>query len=167
MILPIVTGDKQAILRSRAAKIPALTKAWRKLAKDMAETMEQADGVGLAAPQVAVGSRVIVVKIKGGGRKVMILAMFNPQILDRSAESTVMEEGCLSLPGLFLPVRRAAAITVSFWDERGETRVLKLSGLNARVVQHEVDHLDGVLITDRAATDQQGSSNQGARAKLN
>lgn len=151
MILTIVTGEQQPILRSRAAKVPGITKAWRKLVKDMAATMESADGVGLAAPQVDVSRRIIVVKIKGGGRKVTILAMFNPEILTWSEESSVMEEGCLSLPGLFLPVRRSVNITVRFWDERGETHTLKLSGLNARVVQHEVDHLDGILITDRAA----------------
>lgn len=150
MILPILIGEDQPVLRQKAAAVQSVTGDLRKLAKNMAATMEKAKGLGLAAPQIAVSRRLIIVRLNSGDKSELIVPMFNPQILEFSRETEVREEGCLSLPELFLKVKRPVAIKLRFIDMRGETQILKLAGMNARVVQHEVDHLEGILITDRA-----------------
>ncbi len=143
MILPIVIGADAPVLRTKAQPVSGATKEVLKLVKDMQETLKHAKGAGLAAPQVGMSQRVILAQI---GRRTV--TMINPDILSRSTETAVAEEGCLSLPGLWTDVPRAVAITVRYVDEKGQPQERKLENMDARVVQHEVDHLNGVLIVD-------------------
>lgn len=124
----------------KAAKV---TKEIKELAKNMAETMVEANGVGLAAPQVNSSVRMCLAPING-----QVRALINPEITQKSKETDVDEEGCLSLPGVFLPITRSTRITLKYTDIKGKPQELKLEGFEARVVQHETDHLDGVLIVD-------------------
>ncbi|MBD3247818.1 peptide deformylase [Candidatus Falkowbacteria bacterium] len=113
--------------------------------EDMKKTMLEKDGVGLAAPQVGENIRLIVVNTKDG-----VLPMFNPQITKRSFGKYWEQEGCLSLPMVFGDVKRCKKITCIYRNIKGEKIELKAEGLLARIIQHEVDHLNGILFTDRA-----------------
>ncbi len=144
-ILPIVIGPDNPILRKKTVNVPKVTKAVQQFVKDMIETMHEANGVGLAAPQVASNDRICIAII--GGR---VTPLINPDIVWRSEETAVDNEGCLSLPNVWLDIERPTGITVRYLDARGKEQERKLQGFDARVVQHEVDHLDGILIVDRA-----------------
>jgi peptide deformylase len=113
--------------------------------EDMKKTMSKKDGVGLAAPQVGKNIRLVVIQTKN-----KIVAMINPKITHRSIGTEVMEEGCLSVPNYFGNVRRPKKITCSYIDEHGARMKVESEGLMARVIQHEIDHLDGVLFIDKA-----------------
>ncbi|MBI4587838.1 MAG: peptide deformylase [Candidatus Rokubacteria bacterium] len=133
------------ILRRRGAPIPAITPEVRELIADMVETMYHQVGIGLAAPQVGIPLRVIVVDDNtGAGARPLV----NPAITARRG-SVVGEEGCLSIPGIFAPVERAEWVTVEALDGDGAPLALEAHGLLARVIQHEIDHLDGILFIDR------------------
>ncbi len=132
------------VLREKAKPVARITKRHQKLLKDMIETMYAADGIGLAAPQVGVSERLIVVDIGEGP-----LALVNPEILAASG-SDVDREGCLSIPGVWGYVERFSRVTVQGLDEKGRPRRIEAEGLLARVLQHEIDHLDGILFTDKA-----------------
>jgi len=134
------------VLRKKAGKIEEITPEIKKLGQDMIETMQRSDpeGVGLAAPQVGALRRVIVVET-GQGPAVFI----NPQILKKSKETEIMEEGCLSLPGVLLKIKRAKKIELEVLDIEGEKSRIEAEGIVARIFQHEIDHLDGVLIIDK------------------
>jgi peptide deformylase len=135
------------VLKTRAAAVETIDEALRRLVADMFETMYVAPGIGLAAPQVGVLKRVVVIDVaEGEERRPMTLV--NPEIVWRSEEVATAEEGCLSLPKQFADVTRPQAIQVRFLTEQGEPRELAADGLLARCVQHEVDHLDGILFTD-------------------
>lgn len=112
---------------------------------DLTETMYQSDGIGIAAPQVGNNIRIIVIGTKNGP-----LVMINPVVSRKSWRQVEDEEGCLSVPGVFGIVRRSRSLWVSFIDKRGDKQKLKAEGMFARVIQHEVDHLNGVLFIDRA-----------------
>jgi peptide deformylase len=142
-LLPLVTGADSPILRSKTQEVPQVTKEIKKLIKDMQETMIKEEGVGLAAPQVGRTERLCLARING-----KITGLINPQITWRSEETKVDEEGCLSLPKIYVKVPRAIEITVEYLDESGSAQERRLSGLDARIVQHELDHLEGVLIVD-------------------
>ncbi len=142
-VRPIVIGANHPILRAKAKPVPKVTKEIQELMKDMAETCVTADGQGLAAPQVGVSERVIIAVI--GDR---LVPMVNPEITWRSGEGAIDEEGCLSLPDTYVSVTRDTGIGVRYLDMRGKEQELRLADMDARVVQHEVDHLDGVLIVD-------------------
>lgn len=144
-VLPIVTGDREPILRTKTKEIPKLTKDIKTLIDDMLETVAYAKGAGLAAPQVGRSERLCVALIGG-----IMTPLLNPSISWRSEETDVLEEGCLSLPNVWLDIQRPTSIIVKFQSHDFRGRELKLSGFDARVVQHEVDHLDGILILDRA-----------------
>lgn len=135
-----------AVLRQVAVPIKEITDEIRGLAADMVETMHAANGVGLAANQVGVVLRLIVVDI-GGEKEHDAVALVNPEIID-AADEEVAEEGCLSVPGFYEPVRRALRVTVKGNDLDGAERTLKCSGLAARAFQHEIDHLEGILFID-------------------
>lgn len=143
MVLPIITGADAPILRTTTKKVAAVTKDVQKLLKDMEATTIAADGLGLAAPQIGSDQRVCVARING-----RLTPMVNPEITWKSAITETAEEGCLSLPGTWVPVSRAVEITVTFQNAKGERKELKLADMDARVVQHETDHLDGKLIID-------------------
>lgn len=155
-LIPIQKGSDNLILRKVSQPLKKINK--KKMAKffdDMRETMHDANGIGLAAPQVGINDRVVVCYFNNGTDHELIVDMINPEILDHSDEMVAEEEGCLSLPGKFDKVARYDALTVKFQDVKGNDHVLKLTGLNARIVQHEVDHLDGKLYIDRVK-EQQG-----------
>jgi len=146
MLLPIQTGKDNPILRKKAEKVKEITPEIRRLALDMAETMEVQDGLGLAAPQVGQLLRIIVVK-PNPNEKTQIL--INPEIKKFSRKKDVLVEGCLSLPGTEVPVERAVKISGQALDLNGQKIKIKAKGLSARVIQHEVDHLEGILIFDK------------------
>lgn len=141
--LPIVTGADTPILRTKTKKVTKVTKELLKLLKDMQDTTVAADGLGLAAPQVNHTERVCIVRM---GRK--LTPLINPEILFRSADIEYAEEGCLSLPDLWMQVPRSVSIVVQYMDIKGAQQERMLEGIDARVVQHEVDHLEGKLIID-------------------
>jgi len=136
------------ILRRKAAPIQSITPEIKELIADMVETTYDQVGIGLAAPQVGIPLRLIVVNDDtGGGARPLI----NPAIAARRG-SVVAEEGCLSIPGIFAPVERAEWVEVKALDGRGAPVALEAHGLLARVIQHEIDHLDGILFIDRLDT---------------
>ena len=142
-VLPIITGSTHETLRAKAKPIMKVTKDILRLIKDMEKTVKDAQGLGLAAPQVDVSVRLCLAKIN---RK--MIPLINPTITWRSEKTEVAEEGCLSLPDTGVDVERSTDVVVSYLDHKGREQERKLSGLDARVVQHEIDHLDGVLIVD-------------------
>jgi peptide deformylase len=135
------------LLKTKAPPVETFDAALRKLVADMFETMYEAPGIGLAAPQVGVLKRLVVIDVAEGEER-RPMALVNPEIVWRSEELATAEEGCLSLPKQFADVTRPQAIQVRFLTEEGEARELAADGLLARCVQHEVDHLDGILFTD-------------------
>ncbi len=139
-------GDK--VLRQPAKRITQINDELRQLIRQMLQTMYSADGIGLAAPQVGVNKRLIVIDIDYEDPKATPLVMINPEIRKRSATEVVIQEGCLSIPDVFIDVKRSESITVAFKDERGRPRQLEATGLLARVILHEFDHLEGVLFVD-------------------
>lgn len=133
------------VLKDRAVPVdPAHDPDLRGLVKRMAEAMYAHDGVGLAAPQVGIQKRVIVFDVDDA-----LYAVCNPVITERSAQTVVDDEGCLSVPGITVPVERSVSIVCEGLSVDGKRVVLEASDLMARVIQHESDHLDGVLILDR------------------
>lgn len=131
-------------LRKKALVVTDIGPAERILIHSMFETMHAEKGIGLAAPQVGISQRILVVDTGEGP-----FAVINPEILSKSG-SDVMEEGCLSLPGVTVNVRRALKIRVRYWDENNSKHERNFEGLRARVIQHETDHLNGKLIVDYA-----------------
>jgi peptide deformylase len=151
-ILEIITGADNPILLKESEPVSKIDKETAKLVRNMKETLLKEGGLGLAAPQVGKHIRLILVAIQKGkevGKDFAVVPMVNPEIIEFSEETCVGEEGCLSLPGQYLNVVRPSKITVGYLDEKSNKQILVLEDLNARIVQHEVDHLDGILITDR------------------
>lgn len=144
MILPI-TKLGEEILRQTAQPVPEVNDEIRTLIEDMYETMDAADGVGLAAPQVGKNMRLFVLMADDGIRR----AFINPQIIKTSEELGEYDEGCLSLPKLYETITRPVAVTVQALNEKGKPFTLEADGLLARIIQHEYDHLDGILFIDR------------------
>ncbi len=142
------------VLRRRARPVTEFGPTLQSLVDDMIETMRQAPGVGLAAPQVGVSERVIVVEYavddeqEDAPKKLYVVV--NPEVKETSTETEMGVEGCLSLPGLQGEVERALAVTVKGRTRRGQPLKIKAKGWLARIFQHEVDHLEGVVFTDRA-----------------
>lgn len=139
------------ILKQKAKPVAAVGAGTRKLISDMFETMYDADGVGLAAPQVGVLERVIVLDTTPRQPESKPLAMINPEIIAMEGETTYTE-GCLSIPGEAEDVDRAAKVTVKFLDADGHEQTLECDGLLAIAVQHETDHLDGTVFVDHIST---------------
>lgn len=142
-----ILGDP--VLRKKADPVAEIDDEVRRLIKDMFETMYEADGVGLAAPQVGASQRVIVVDPRE--QDVKPLGLVNPVILESGNDSDRGEEGCLSIPGLKDIVERSASIVLEALDVEGKPVRVEAEGLLARVLQHEVDHLDGILFIDRVS----------------
>jgi peptide deformylase len=139
-----ILKDGNPILRKKSQEIEEITPDIKRLILDMQETMKSAKGVGLAAPQVGQGIRLCLIYTEKGP-----LTLINPKITWKSLRSETEEEGCLSCPDVWLPVKRAKAIYVKAMNEEGEKLAFKAKGLFARVIQHELDHLDGILIVDK------------------
>ncbi len=134
-------------LTRRAAPVERLDAELLRLLDDMLETMYAAPGIGLAAPQVGVLKRAFVADLGEEGKREPLFVI-NPQIVWRSESTTTMEEGCLSLPGQFGDVARADRVRVRFLDRAGALQEIEGEGLLARCLQHEIDHLNGVLFVD-------------------
>ena len=148
MILPILIHPDPR-LKKTCDPVPDLSDELRTLAKDMLSTMYDAPGIGLAAPQVGITKRLIVLDcVKEEDDKPRPLIMFNPEILASSEETNVYEEGCLSIPDQYADVTRPKAVKVGWLDESGTPREEEFDGLWATCVQHEIDHLDGKLFID-------------------
>ena len=145
-LIPIITIP-DPVLRKVAAPITEITDGVRQLLTDMAETMYDAPGIGLAAPQISISQRLIVMDC-GKDETPELFKMINPEIISRSDELTVLEEGCLSIPDQTADVERPAIVEVKYTDIAGWEQRLTCEGLLAACVQHEVDHLDGVLFID-------------------
>jgi peptide deformylase len=143
-ILKIETGQNNPILRKKSLEIKEVNYDIRKLAENMIEIMIKNNGVGLAAPQIGKNIRLFVVHPTLSKKTVFI----NPEISKISKKTDVAEEGCLSLPGMFIKKERAKSLKVKAADENGKEFKLKTEDLLARVIQHEIDHLNGILIID-------------------
>ena len=159
----------EPVLRKKAGKIGEITPEIKKLGQDMIETILKSEpqGVGLAGPQVGVSKRIIVAQTakgpavfnsrlydyaianQGSGERRRAMVLINPEILKKSRQTEIMEEGCLSLPGILVEIKRAREITIEALDINGKKSKIKAKGILARILQHEIDHLDGVLITNR------------------
>ena len=150
--LPIITYPKR-ILKKKAKKVLDIPNDVDELIAQMKETMKDADGIGLAAPQINISKRIILVDHiqdkKEKHRKDSVLVFLNPNIVQKSKKQETDEEGCLSLPGLYIPIKRAAEVELTAQTPDGKEVHLKAQGLTARILQHEVDHLNGRLIIDR------------------
>lgn len=144
MILDI-KENPDPVLRQKNAKIKdVVAPEIQTLILNMTETMHEAKGVGLAASQVGVNLRLCLIEVE---EKLYVLV--NPKITAKSRKKILSDEGCLSFPGIFLPISRAAQVQVRYLDQTGTAQKIKADGLLARALQHEIDHLDGVLFIDR------------------
>ena len=141
------------VLKQKAEPVKSVDEEVRQLMDDMLETMYAGNGIGLAANQVGVLKRVIVLDIwQDEESESKALQMANPEIIDRSEQLREHEEGCLSVPGHYAKVVRPDIITVQYLDRDGEIRTLKADGLLSTCLQHEIDHLDGVVFIDRISS---------------
>ncbi len=131
------------VLRQKAKRVSTIDSSIQRLIDDMVETMQQANGVGLAAPQVGVSLRVVVVRIPGEEP----IAIINPKMVKRAGEREVTE-GCLSIPGYAGEIKRSVSVTVKGQDRQGKAIRLKTTGLMAEALEHELDHLNGILYVD-------------------
>jgi peptide deformylase len=154
-LLQIITAPDPR-LKIKAKPVAKVDDKVRRLMDDMLETMYHAIGIGLAAPQVGAAERVIVVDVAREGEKPQPLRIANPEILWRSEEIMTANEGCLSLPEHYADVERPAAITLRYLDHENEIREIEAKGLLATCLQHEIDHLDGVLFVDHISTLKRG-----------
>jgi peptide deformylase len=136
------------ILRQKSRPVEAVDDALRALMDDMLETMYKAPGIGLAAIQVGVPLRVLVMDLAGEGEDKKPLFLVNPEVSEQSAESSPYEEGCLSVPDFYEEVERPSRCRVRYLDYDGKEQVLDAEGLLATCIQHEMDHLEGVLFID-------------------
>jgi peptide deformylase len=139
------------VLKSRATPVDRFDDKLRGQVERMAGIMSDSLGIGLAAPQLGISQRLLVYRV---GPDAPVIALANPKIEWSSEQSDVLEEGCLSIPGVTVDVERPLHVRVTASDEQGDPRVVEASGLEARVIQHELDHLDGVLILDRTSREQ-------------
>ena len=140
--------EPDPILRKKSEMLESVDDELRVLLDDMLETMYAAPGIGLAAVQVGILKRLIVIDISKDKEKKSPLFLINPEIISLSKKTSVYEEGCLSLPGHFAEIERPAECQIKFIDYNGKEKKLKASGLLATCIQHEVDHLNGVLFID-------------------
>jgi peptide deformylase len=135
------------VLRRKAEAIPTPGPELDRLVADMFETMYDASGIGLAAPQIGLSERLIVVDVKEDGAQPM--ALLNPTVVESGSGKDRVEEGCLSIPGVAATVERPTSVVVEATDARGQAVRIQAQGMLARCLQHEIDHLDGVLFIDR------------------
>ena len=143
--MQVLVGEHNTILRQESTPVEKIDKNLKKFIVEMKETMKEHRGVGLAAPQVGMNKRLFLVTLDES----RVVLMINPKLIEQSEESEIGEEGCLSIPGLWANVERSKRIKVKFTDEKGDIQKLSLRNFNARVVLHELDHLEGVLFVDK------------------
>jgi peptide deformylase len=155
-------GDQ--VLRTPARRIGKVDDAVRDLARDMLISMYAAKGIGLAAPQIGVHQQLLVIDLELDDETSPPLVLINPEITAVGGSLCTYEEGCLSIPGVYLDVVRPSVVEVSYRDELGRPKRIKADGLMARCIQHELDHLNGVLFVDRVTDHdklQEGLQEQG------
>lgn len=140
-------GDR--VLRQPAKRVAKVDDSVRKIVREMLETMYSAYGIGLAAPQVGIHKQIIVIDINLEKPDVPPLVLINPKIIKSGSSICQDEEGCLSIPGVYLDVSRPEEIELTYKNEQGKPSKLKADGLLSRVIQHEMDHLNGVMFVDR------------------
>lgn len=145
MILKIQKGENNPILKEKTTSVKSVNEEIVVLAKDMIETMIKNEGLGLSANQVGKNIRMFVIHPDLTRRPIFI----NPEIIKISKRTDVLEEGCLSLPEVYRPVKRAKSIKIKALNQKGKQFKLKANDLLARTIQHELDHLNGTLITDK------------------
>jgi peptide deformylase len=151
MIYPIVAYG-HPVLKKRAEEIPVGTPGMKELADDMFETMYQAQGIGLAAPQIGKSIRMFVADgspLEEEDMQDFKLVFINPEMIEEFDDPWLYEEGCLSIPGVRDDVSRRARLRIRFYDENWVRHEREYDGMKARIIQHEYDHLEGVLFTDR------------------
>lgn len=149
------------VLKTRARPVERFDDALQDEIRQMSALMADALGVGLAAPQVGVLHRLLVYRVQ---QQAPVAVLVNPELEWKGRETEEMEEGCLSLPGVLVDVERPIHVRVRALDGEGEPITIEASGLEARVIQHEVDHLDGVLVLDRTSRDQRREAVRALRA---
>jgi peptide deformylase len=154
-LLPIITAPDPR-LKIHAKPVAKVDAKVRRLMDDMLETMYHAIGIGLAAPQVGAAQRVLVIDVAREGEKPQPMRIANPEILWHSEETVMANEGCLSLPEHYADVARPKAIRLRYLDHENEIREIEAEGLLATCLQHEIDHLDGVLFVDHISTLKRG-----------
>jgi peptide deformylase len=154
-LLPIITAPDPR-LKIKAKPVAKVDDKVRGLMDDMLETMYHAIGIGLAAPQVGAAQRVLVIDVAREGEKPQPMRIANPEIVWRSEELMMANEGCLSLPEHYADVERPAAIRLRYLDHENEIREIEAKGLLATCLQHEIDHLDGVLFVDHISALKRG-----------
>jgi peptide deformylase len=152
------------VLRTRARRVERFDDALHDEITRMGQLMSDSLGVGLAATQVGVLNRVLVYRVQ---QQAPVSALVNPEIEWKGGEQEIAEEGCLSLPAVLVEVERPIQVRVRAQNEQGEAIVVEASGLEARVIQHEIDHLDGVLILDRTTRDQRKEAMRALREAQN
>ena len=140
------------VLRQNARRISKVDSSIRNLAKKMLQSMYAAKGIGLAAPQIGINKELLVIDVNFEDSAADPLILINPEITDYGTTLNSYEEGCLSIPGVYLDVVRPSTIKLKFRDEMGRPRKMKADGLLARCIQHEMDHLNGVLFVDRVTS---------------
>jgi peptide deformylase len=145
----VLLGER--VLREEAPEVEAFDEDLRSLVRDMFETMYHADGIGLAAPQVGVRARVLVIDLRREDEPDARLALVNPRVVWASGETDKQSEGCLSIPGIEEVVERPWAVRVEGFDPEGREVTVEVDDLYSRALQHEIDHLDGVLFLDRVS----------------
>ncbi|MCQ2914514.1 MAG: peptide deformylase [Alphaproteobacteria bacterium] len=146
-ILPILVVPNP-ILKKKCTEIKDINDEIRKNLDDMLETMYDAPGIGLAGPQVGITKRMVVIDVSKDDEAKHPLKMINPKIVNESEDGVEYEEGCLSVPGQYATVERSAEVDVEYLDENGKEQKLHADGLLAICIQHELDHLDGVVFID-------------------
>ncbi len=156
----ILGGPGAEVLRTRSGPVPSVTDAIRGLIADLTATMRRARGVGLAAPQIGVPLRVLVADAGGGP-----IALVNPRLRRRWGVQ-VGPEGCLSIPGAVYQIRRALGVVVEARSANGRRALVRATGFLARILQHEIDHLNGVLLPDRLPARRRARGPRHARARL-
>ncbi|WFA09816.1 peptide deformylase [Tissierella sp. Yu-01] len=154
MALREIRLDGDPLLRKKSKEITEINDRIKVLLEDMVETMREANGIGLAAPQVGILRRAVVIDVGEG-----VLKLINPEIIENSG-SIVDLEGCLSIPNLSGKVERPEKVKVRFLDENGKTRTIEAAGYLARAFCHEIDHLDGILYTDKAIETYSGDNEE-------
>ena len=147
MLRKILT-EPDPILRKKCEPLEKVDTETKKLMDDMLETMYAAPGIGLAAIQVGILKRLVVIDISKGEEEKKPMFFINPKIIHQSKKTSIYEEGCLSLPGQFAEIERPAECTLKYIDYNGKEKELKADGLLATCIQHEVDHLNGILFID-------------------
>ena len=136
--------SQNPILRKKSQKIGQIDSEIKELSQDMSQIMVEKQGIGLAAVQIGELKRIILAQTENG-----LKFFINPEIVKKSRQTEILEEGCLSLPGLWLKIKRPNQVEVKFLNLQGQEEIIKAQGLLARILQHEIDHLDGKLIIGR------------------